>query len=384
MIRMFTAYTEEIDEAEIAVSELLEQLNLDSRLLRNSVGIVHCFSDFLEGGLLQSLNEALPFDLVGCTTLSVSAPDFMSQMGLTLTVLTSDDIQFVTGVSDPIDGDMSGPVTALYERLISGLPQKPAMLTPFIPFMLTIGGDEFIEKIDALSGGIPAFGTLAISNEPDYSKIYTIYNGDYYDTSLVLLAFIGDVEPVFFSASVDDANILKQKAVVTSAKRNILETVNNVPTVDYLESIGLAKDGDSSGLVSMPLIVSLEDGSKLIRACIAFTEERGAILCGAIPVNSILALSTMGIDDVVQSTAEKIGEAVDAAGGKNVLIYSCAGRRWALGINGMAEHEAVTERTKDALPYCFAYSGGEIFPERFADGRIVNHLQNDSIIICVL
>jgi hypothetical protein len=384
MIKMLTAYTEEIDDSEAAISELLDQLDLDHRLLTNSVGIIHCFSDFLEGEFLQSLSGALPFDLVGCTTLSVSAPGFMGQMALTLTVLTSDDIRFITGVSDVITDDMSGPVTALYDRLISGLPQKPAMLMPFIPFMLTIGGDEFIEKIDALSGGIPAFGTLSISNETDYSKIYTIYNDGIYETSLVLLAILGDVNPVFLSASVPEGNILKQKAIVTSANRNVLETVNNMPTVDYLESIGLAKDGDWSGLVSMPLIVSLEDGSQLIRACVMFTEDRGAVLCGAIPVNATLALSTMGLDDVVRSTSDKIAEAMEAADGRNIMIYSCAGRRWAMGVNGMAEHEAVAKRTKDASPYFFAYSGGEIFPERFADGRIVNHLQNDSIIMCVL
>jgi hypothetical protein len=384
MIRIFTAYTEEIDDVEFAVSELLEQLDLDSQLLKNAVGIVHCFSDFLEGDFLPALKKAIPFDLVGCTTLSVSAPGFMSPMALTLTVLTSDDIQFITGVSAPIGDDLDGPVTELYDRLISGLPRKPAMLTPFIPFMLTIGGDEFIAKIDELSGGIPAFGTLAISNEPDYTKMYTIYNGEHYATSLVFLAFLGELEPIFCSASVTEGNILKQKAIVTGANRNILETVNNMSAVDYLDSIGLAKDRVGTALTAMPLIVTLEDGSQLVRAAIEFAENDGVILCGAVPVNSTLALSTMGLNDVVQSTKEKIAEAMELAKGRSMMMYSCAGRRWALGLNGMAEHKAVTEQTGDGFPYYFAYSGGEIFPERFADGRIVNHLQNDSIIICIL
>jgi hypothetical protein len=134
----------------------------------------------------------------------------------------------------------------------------------------------------------------------------------------------------------------------------------------------------------MPLIVTLEDGSQLIRACITLAENKCAILCGAVPVNSTLALATMGLDDVVQSTKDKITEAMAAAEEKSMIMYSCAGRRWALGMQGLAEHEAVAEQTRDAFPYCFAYSGGEIFPAQFADGRIVNHLQNDSIIICIL
>jgi hypothetical protein len=51
----------------------------------------------------------------------------------------------------------------------------------------------------------------------------------------------------------------------------------------------------------------------------------------------------------------------------------------------MAEHEKVKEcvGTGDT-PYHFVYSGGEIFPSRLGDGRVVNHLQNDSLIICIL
>jgi hypothetical protein len=66
-----------------------------------------------------------------------------------------------------------------------------------------------------------------------------------------------------------------------------------------------------------------------------------------------------------------------------MLMYSCAGRNWCLGMNPLAEHEKVKECLGDT-PYHFAYSGGEIFPSRLADGRVVNHLQNDSLIICIL
>ncbi|MDR1903899.1 MAG: FIST C-terminal domain-containing protein [Treponema sp.] len=384
MIKMFTAFTEEIDDVDAAVSELLAQLDMDHKGLKNSLGIVHCYSDFLDSGVIKALYEKLSFDIVGTTTFSLSAQGIMSQTGLILTVLTSDTVSFTTGVSAPVVDTVDDPVTELYKNLTAGLPQKPAMFLPFVPFMKNVGGDEFIEKIDSLSGGVPSFGTLAISNEPDLSRSYTIRNGGYYPGSLVLAALTGDVDPVFLSASVTDDNILKQKAVVTGSNRNILQSVNNMPAVKYLETLGLAKNGDIAGLESMPFIVYLEDGSRLIRACIGATEDGGVILCGAVPVNSTLALATMGLEDVVNSTGDLAVEALKKAAGRGILMYSCAARYWAQGVQITAEEEKIEEKIGDAAPYHFVYSGGEIFPEFLSSGKVVNHLQNDSLIICIL
>jgi hypothetical protein len=383
MIKMLTAFTEEIDDVDAAVSELLGQLDLAHKRLANSLGIIHCYSDFVDSGVVKALSEKLPFDTVGSTTISASASSMLGEAGLSVTVLTSDDVQFVCGVSVPVTDSVDAPLSELYGRITAALDGKPAMLMPFIPFLLNVGGDEFIEKLDSLSAGIPAFGTLAISNEPDYSRSYTLYNGESYLASMVLTALAGDAAPEFLSVSVNEENILKQKAVITGVKRNILETINNIPAVNYLESIGIVKGGEVSGLQAMPFIIYLEDGSLLIRACIGGTGDGSLILCGAVPLNSSIALATMGFEDVISSTEAKVKEALAAAGDRGILMYSCAGRNWCLGMQPLAEHEKVKE-CLGAAPYHFVYSGGEIFPSRLDDGRLVNHLQNDSLIICIL
>jgi hypothetical protein len=386
MINMLTAFTEEIDDVDAAVSELLEQLDLEHNLLANSLGIIHCYSDFVDSGVVKAVSRKLPFDTIGSTTISTSSSSGIGQMGLSVTVLTSGDVQFICGVSAPVTGSVDVPLTELYNRLSAKFPEKPAMLMPFIPFLPQAGGDEFIEKLDALSGSVPAFGTLAISNEPDYSRSYTFYNGEFYLDSMALAVLIGSVTPEFLSVSVNEENILKQKAIITGVNRNILTTINNMPAIQYLESIGIVKNGDVTGLQAMPFIIYLEDGSLLIRACIGDAGEGGAlILCGAVPLNSTIALATMGFEDVISSTTSKVTEALAAAKGRGILMYSCAGRNWSLGMQPMAEHEKVKEclGTGDT-PYHFVYSGGEIFPSRLGDGRMVNHLQNDSLIICIL
>lgn len=382
-MKILTAFTEEIDDIDMAVSEILGQLDLDHTCLANSLGIIHCFNDFVDSGVVKALSAKLPFDTLGCTTISVSSSSGISEMGLSVTVLTGGDVQFSSGVSAPIGDSVDAPLEELYARVTAGLGGEPVMLMPFIPFLFNLGGDEFIEKLDALSGGIPAFGTLSISAETDYSKTYTFYNGESYPAAMALAAIRGSVTPEFLSVSVREENILKQKAVVTGANRNILRTINNMPAIQYLESIGLVKDGDVQGLESMPFIIYLEDGSMLIRACIGDAGEGGLILCGAVPVNSTIALATMGFEDVICSTESKITEALAAAGDRGLLMYSCAARNWVLGMQPLAEHEKIKECLKDK-PYHFVYSGGEIFPARLGSGRVVNHLQNDSLIICML
>ncbi|MDR1581097.1 MAG: FIST C-terminal domain-containing protein [Synergistaceae bacterium] len=385
MIRMFTAFTEEIDDAETAVTEILNQLDMDGRLCSNSVGILHCSCDFDESDVARELCGRLPFDVVGCTSLSVQAQGVKSQLALTITVLTSDDVKFFSGVSSPVSDDLNEPVTELYGRVIGSMPEKPALIMPFIPFMMNIGGDEFIEKINELSGRqIPAFGTVSISGEEDFSRTYTIYNGEFYPTSLVLLGLAGDVNPMFFSATVPEDKILKQKAIVTEVDKNILKTVNYMPAVSYLESIGLAKDGSVAGLESMPFVVKINDGSVLTRASISPTPNGEMILCGSIPVDATLAVATMGPEDVITSTAEKVREAIVHGGGRSMIIYSCVARSWMLGTKVMAEHDKVDECIGDTVAYHFVYSGGEIFPAFLEDGSISNQLQNDSMIICVL
>ncbi|MDR1572307.1 MAG: FIST C-terminal domain-containing protein [Clostridiales Family XIII bacterium] len=384
MVTMITAFTEEIDDIEAAVSEVLAQLDLENSLKAHSVGVLHCFVDFLESGVVEGLCAKLPFDVVGTTTLSVSTREGMSPLGLSIAVLTSDSVSFVTGASEPITGAVDGPIEELYGRLVSGLPEKPAMLMPFVPFLLNVCGDDFVEKLDSLSGGLPAFGTLAISRNLEEGRIFTIHNGSHYRDSLVLLALCGDVDPVFMSVSVTDENILKQKAMVTGVDRNVLSTVNNLPAVEYFESIGLASGGVMFNIQSMPLILYQEDGSTLIRACVSPAEGGSVILAGAANVNSTLALATMGMDDVIRSSGEKADETLKVAEGRGALIYSCVARRLVLGAKPMAEHEKLAERFGEAFPYSVAYSGGEIFPSILADGSAANHLQNDSLIICVI
>ncbi|MDR2738996.1 MAG: hypothetical protein LBB68_04085 [Treponema sp.] len=73
MIKVLNACTAEIDDVDLAVSEILEQLDVPGNLRNNSIGIIACYYEFIETGVVAEICKRLPFDVVGCTTLGNAA-----------------------------------------------------------------------------------------------------------------------------------------------------------------------------------------------------------------------------------------------------------------------------------------------------------------------
>jgi hypothetical protein len=101
MVKSLRLITTEVDDIESAVAEITTQLG-GKELLRHSVGIVSCFADFINSGVVAALAEKLPFPIAGTTTLAASTNNVRGEVILILTVLTSDDVEFTLQVSGPI------------------------------------------------------------------------------------------------------------------------------------------------------------------------------------------------------------------------------------------------------------------------------------------
>jgi hypothetical protein len=391
MIKMLTAHTEEVDDVGAAVGEILDKLDLPNQALKYSLGLIHCYHEFLESGVVRELASKLPFDLAGITTVSLSVPGFISGFGLAVSVLTSDDVEFAAGMSSPIEGDASvlleSRLEELYGRLTKKLSKKPSLLFSFFPLIQHRGGDELTAGVDAVSGGLPQFGTVCISDDPGYNLCAAIYNGKSAHSSVVLAALAGEVHPEFLTISVDDEISSREKAVITHSKRNTIQRINDIPAAKYMEAIGLV-NGTTPNWSGLPVVIYPEDGARLIRTTLAANAEDNLILAGAAPVNSRITFSSIDAGKVKLSAEAVFKQALSAAKnrGKNrgILIYSCVSRFWTLGMGETAEHEIAKTIFGDSVPYHLVYSAGEILPSVSHNGAVVNHLQNFSVVICVL
>lgn len=394
---MLSAFTEEIDDVEAAVSEIFSQLDLGG-LMKNSLGILHCYYEFIDSGLVKTLSEKLPFEIVGTTMPYVCLPGKKSLMGLILNVLTGDDVDFITGISEPVETidtadniNTAAPAMAALHAMISGKLEKPgetkpAMLLTFMPFRFYISGDEFVGQLNKLFPDVPFFGALPMSDEPDFSKSYVLYNGEHYEKSAVAVALTGNVNPEFLAMAVPERTMLREKVTVTEAAGNTIRSVDGIIPEDYLISIGLVeKKGELGKLIATPMIVDLEDGSRRIVICLGGNERGGLILTGNIPAGSKIGFSVIESSDIVSTSGELTRKALEISDGRNMLIYSCVARFWFLGpTNSDLEIQEITGAVSDGAPFYAAYCGGEIFPQQLPGGRIANHFQNYSLIICIL
>ena len=133
-MKFLNAWTLEIDEPEIAVSEIIQQLDLENNLQKNAAGFLTCSYDYIESGIVKAISEALPFEVVGCTTLTNANNAEAGTMLLCLTVFTADDCRFATAVSGSMLGDVEGEIAAAAAKAKSDLGETAGMAFAFMPF----------------------------------------------------------------------------------------------------------------------------------------------------------------------------------------------------------------------------------------------------------
>lgn len=381
VIKSITATTREIDDENAAIADILGALDLEHNLLAHSVGIISCFSEFEETGVLQAICDALPFTCIGATTCVCAAGQDVDQLMLAITVITSDTCRFSTvgiEIGENYVESIQTDLSAFWEQS----DEKPALMLSYLPLMNAISGDMMIAEIDKVTGGIPLFGTSAVDHKMDYSSAQTIYQGKTYREAAVFCAIYGNPNFTVEIASLNEKKIRTQKAIITESDGNILIGVNGKSALEYLEEIGLTKEELATGLGIIPLIVDHKDGTKPVaRAVFALTPEGYAVCGGAMPVNATLGIGRVDMDDVLLTTKETMDTLLQEEG--VILSYSCMARYLALGAHNTAEAEEMRTLAGER-PYLFACSGGEVCPLPDANGKFRNFYHNYTIVFCRL
>jgi hypothetical protein len=390
MLKILTVSTGEIDDAEAAVADITRQLDAENNLLAHSIGLLSCYSDFIDSGAVAALRDALPFEFIGTTTLGTVSPGTDSLIALTLMVLTADDLTFVTGLTEPISEENEAFITSGYADAIknSGIESRPSLLFSYAPLLLNVGGDFFVNALTKASGNVPNFGTIVADDTIDYHNSRVILNGETYRDRFAFVLVYGDIKPKFYLASISSEKIFRDKGVVTASNGNQLQKINDVSVEDYLLSLGLTKgeDGTIIGVNSYPFIVDYNDGATpVVRIMFAITPEGYAVCGGDIPEGATLSVGSIDGNEVVKETGEKLRAILEGEKPKALLIFSCIGRYFSLGYEATREVEEVKRLLNDTdIPYMMTYSGGEICPTYPTENVEVttNRFHNDTFAVC--
>lgn len=385
MMKMLTAHTLEIDDVEVAVAEILAQLDIENSLLAQSVGIIACYPEFLESGVMEALKDALPFEILGCTTLSSSTDGASDGMQLCLSVITGDALTFSTAYATSLrEGDMEDTVKSLYAQTLPAHKETPKLVMAFLPLLQDIAGELIFQMLNDATGNVPVFGTLACDPTSDFIESYAIHGSKYSDDGMALLTISGDLEPRFFVTSISEERISRHRAVITESDGYVLQKANDMLLVDYMETLGLTRNNGLDAIRSLPFIIDYNDGTKPVaRAILQMTPEGYAVCCGFTPVNATLAVGTIDAPEILKTAKDITDTFMKEKDIHGILIHPCSVRNYTLGSSVMAELDAIAEEIGGRAPYMASYSGGELCPVYQEDGSTVNRFHNYTIVACV-
>ena len=394
MIKLYTAFTTEIDDVEAAVREIREQLKPDENALKNTIGIVHFYPEFVETGVCQALMDALPFELVGCVSSYLSAGGEYSDIALSVAMITSDEIRFSVRTLEDVKTKTRDHINQEVIRLIGDLcaEAKPKMVIPFLSPLPQFSGDELVKAVNSLDDPFPLFGTVAFNMESTDHSSYVIGSGKI-STAFQFLAFYGDFEPGFYAtSSFDFEKSYGNVAEITDAVDCTLKSVNGMTALAYLKKQGLiGPDNSVSGASTwtIPALLTYPNGAQVVRGFIGILEGTEFIIStGQMEVGTKIKFALLDGDKTLAS-AEGLIKELNAEKKNDVIAYSCAARVWSLGSKFFAEAQKIADcadqyMREHNIPfnYTVAYSGGEICPVFNDAGKLVNILHNYTLIAC--
>jgi hypothetical protein len=388
MINLLYASTTELDDVDLAISEIHEKLKKSGKILKYAVGILTCHAEFVHNGITEKLGASLPFKIVGTTTNASSVPGQINTIQLSLSVLTGDNVQLVAVATDELTVDNSDELLKkAYANALSELTGgvTPKMMITFGPLMTVLSGEDLVDKLTAITDGIPIYGSISLDHNDDYHEAQTIYNGISSFSKLNFLLLAGDFDFKFKCASISPDHIILTNAIITKASGSLLMEVNDMKVKDYFRTLGLITANDTlEGSNIIPFVLDYKDGTEpVVRAIFMLNEDEHAVCGGNMPIGSSLSIGSLNRDDVLNTTKSLVQRIIAEDNPSCVYMFSCIARNFALGVDMLAEMNMVDPLMQN-VPYHFSYAGGEICPVyNSALGKWVNRFHNDTISICI-
>jgi hypothetical protein len=388
MLKMYSACTREIDDAKDAVDEILTSLEYEGKLLKNTVAYISCFSECIETGVLEAIIAALPCECMAVTTHYNMLDGDIGNMMIGVTLLTSDTVEFACAFTEPLEGDPQETIFDAYNRAAAKLSEKPKLILTFAPLINVINGDTILRAFDAVSGGVPVFGTVALDHTQDYSTTQVVVNGEIAHDRLGMILMTGDISPTFSAANMLEGRVTQIHAKITSSNGNVILGINDKAAIDFVKPFGMiGEDGNViSGANITPFCISTSNGEPpVVRAVYAATPDGGIVCGGDMPVDSQLWIGSLDFNDIIETTTATLHKVLEDNNISVALMFSCTGRNMALGTQVYAEMEAVKAVMEGSgIPYHFAHSGGELCPVYDRSGKPVNRLHNFTFIVLTL
>lgn len=387
MIKAYSLYTSEVDNIEVATKELKSQMS-DISLCSNSVGIIACHYDYISTGMINVLQEILPFPVIGFTTFFQKTNKTQGLFEMTITVLTSDDVNFslVHSSSETDDDNPEDSIRTAYLDALDKSGSEPVCIFSFLSVNRPISGDEYIRIMDSISGGVPCFGGITTGDSDMGQNMFIISDGEVFSYGFAMLLISGNVELKYHYVNYDETTFIDMPGTITKVSgQNIIE-INNRPVSDFLDRRGIDVGPENmAGLLTIPFLFKRNSNSPHIARIAYNIDGEGSLqLFGEAPEGAKFRVGTSEPSEIIYNAERLLKTAVSEDPDAGVFfMFSCIGRYIALGMREGTEFENFNKILPGNIPYLAAYVGGELCPI-MDENRMINEFHNSSLIICSL
>lgn len=387
MIGCVSIHTCEVDDKELALEQLTGQLSGKLTLKANTVGIIMCHPEFIDSGVLSYVANGLPFPVVGTTTSSQSTNDVVSEMVLTIFVMTADDVRFYVGRSECVDSGIDEPLSTALSKAPDS---QPKLAIAFPPLLLKYPGDCYVESWVKAMPNVPVFGTLSVDDTLDFAGVKTICGSEVYTSCISFVLCYGNINPRFLISTLPKESALPYRGEITKATDHLVYEINDMPAVEYMRSMGFASDDNHMNVYwFVPFFISQRDredfdGVPILRGFAEVDKDGTAIFRGKVDQGSQFTMLNMSNEFVMDASAETIGRVAEMENVNGLLAFSCIVRRMTLMNTNSCEELALAKNMLDDVPFMMGYAGGEICPTSIKDGVVTNRFHNFTMVVLVL
>jgi hypothetical protein len=308
-------------------------------------------------------------ELSGCTTDGeLSGAEGFLEDSIVITLLASDQIDFTVGMGMAAAGDPA-QATAQAVAMARAKTDKAPALCIATPEGLGTNIQHILDGLRAALGAdFPIVGGAA-GDQLRFSRTSQICNDEIVSDGVVVMLLSG---PLHFSCGVATGYTpLGKRHTVTRADGAVIHEIAGKPAIELYDEYV------QSHSIFFPLAVHVPDrGGMVLSTPQRFDSDTGAIhLVNPIPADSEVQIATASRDEIIAAARDAGAQAVAAFPGgapQAALVFSCAGRRAALGTRTTEEYTCLTEMIGSEIPTAGFYTYGEICPSG-PNGRSLAH-----------
>ena len=371
MFKMIVTYSDDVDTAD-AVEEIIEECDRQLDGLEPMAGLLFCGTEYQHSEVLQLLHNRFPdLQLIGCTTDGeMTSCGGYTEDAITLTLFCSDTIRIAAGYGIHAGSQPKSAAEAAVNMARTGLGGGDPALAVVLPDGLTSSAFQVLEGLGEMLGDdIPVVGGMSADRVAGAKDTYSTYQfcGNQVLTDAVpILLFSG---PLIYSLGVESGwTPIGEKMRVTRSEANVLYSLNDKPAFDlYVHDLGDVMKENMSGIGSYPLAI-YETGQEryYLRVAKAADPETGSItFLGEIPTGAEVQITQAIRDEVMDGVNKSVEKALSNYPGQKpgmAMMFSCTGRKIALGTKTKEEVRRAQEGLQLDLPMSGFYTFGEIGP----------------------